>query len=157
MNRLLALLPADDKAIALAATMPMALRGKVEVASYAPSALPDAPDDLLGRVSSMYQDDPQLHAAWEQAMATRMLTSDMAGQWPQRRRDRHAGRQAARRKGWRTDRDDRDRRLGYACPAARPAAGQLKGLDGWSARSRPGWGRSGRIRWWWSRPSSAGR
>lgn len=76
LNRLLSLLPADDKAIALAATIPMALRGPVEVASYAPSALPDASDDLLARVSAMYRDDPQLHAIWEQATATRMLTSD---------------------------------------------------------------------------------
>lgn len=78
LNRLLSLLPADDKAIALAATIPMALRGPVEVASYAPSALPDASDDLIARVSAMYRDDPQLHAIWEQATATRMLTSDLA-------------------------------------------------------------------------------
>src|SRR5207237_7370749 len=78
LNRLLSLLPADDKAIALAATIPMALRGSVEVASYAPSALPDASDDLLARVSAMYREDPQLHAIWEQATATRMLTSDLA-------------------------------------------------------------------------------
>ena len=80
LNRMLTLLPpAEAKAIAVAATVPLALRGKVEVGSYAPSALPDASDDLLGRVSAMYQGDPQLHAAWEQAMATRTLTSDMAG------------------------------------------------------------------------------
>ncbi len=79
LNRMLALLPpAEARAIAIAATIPMALRGKVEVASYAPTALPDASDDLLARVSMMYQDDPQLHAAWEQATATRALTSDMA-------------------------------------------------------------------------------
>lgn len=78
LNRLLSLLPAQDKAIAIAATIPMALRGSVEVASYAPSALPDASDDLLARVSAMYANDPQLHGVWEQATATRMLTSDMA-------------------------------------------------------------------------------
>ncbi|MBX3564222.1 MAG: DUF1501 domain-containing protein [Sphingomonas sp.] len=78
LNRLLSLLPREDKAIALAATVPMALRGPVEVASYAPSALPDATDDLLHRVASMYAGDPQLHGLWEQATATRMLTSDMA-------------------------------------------------------------------------------
>jgi uncharacterized protein (DUF1501 family) len=79
LNRLLQLLPAEDRAIALAATIPMALRGTTEVASYAPSALPDASDDLLSRVSMMYQGDPQLHAIWEQATATRMLTGDLAG------------------------------------------------------------------------------
>ncbi|MCA1199954.1 DUF1501 domain-containing protein [Sphingomonas sp. R647] len=79
MNRLLAVLPADErKGIAVAATIPMALRGKVEVASYAPSALPDASDDLLGRVATLYAEDPQLHAIWEQATATRTLTGDLA-------------------------------------------------------------------------------
>ncbi|MEP9360152.1 DUF1501 domain-containing protein [Sphingomonas sp. KR3-1] len=77
LNRLLSMLPADDKAIALAATIPMALRGGVEVASYAPSSLPDASDDLLMRVSQMYQGDQQLHGIWEQATATRMLTGDL--------------------------------------------------------------------------------
>jgi uncharacterized protein (DUF1501 family) len=80
LNRLLALLPpAEAKAIAVATTVPMALRGKIEVASYAPSNLPTASDDLLQRITALYGSDPQLHAAWEQAMATRMLTSDMAG------------------------------------------------------------------------------
>ncbi len=78
LNRTLSLLPpAEAKAIAVAATVPMALRGRIEVASYAPSSLPSASDDLLQRVSTLYGDDPQLHAAWDQAMATRMLTSDM--------------------------------------------------------------------------------
>jgi uncharacterized protein (DUF1501 family) len=80
LNRLLALLPRQEaKGIAVAATVPMALRGRVEVSSYAPSALPDASDDLLSRVSMLYAADPQLHALWEQATATRMLTSDLAG------------------------------------------------------------------------------
>jgi uncharacterized protein (DUF1501 family) len=80
LNRMLALLPRDEaKGIAIAATVPMALRGPIEVASYAPSALPDASDDLPGRVAMLYANDPQLHAVWEQATATRMLTSDMAG------------------------------------------------------------------------------
>lgn len=79
LNRMLSLLPpAEAKAIAVAATVPMALRGPVEVASYAPSALPDASDDLLARVSGLYEADMQLHSAWEQAIATRTLTSDMA-------------------------------------------------------------------------------
>jgi uncharacterized protein (DUF1501 family) len=78
MNRLLTLLPPEDKAIALAATIPMALRGQKEVASYAPSSLPDASDDLLARVSAMYGADPQLHMLWEQATATRMLAGDLA-------------------------------------------------------------------------------
>src|SRR5436190_21047906 len=37
LNRLLSMLPPEGKGIALAATIPMALRGSVQVASYAPS------------------------------------------------------------------------------------------------------------------------
>lgn len=79
MNRLLGVVPTDDaRAIAIAATVPMALRGPREVASYAPSSLPDASDDLLARVTQLYQGDPQLHALWGEALATRELTSDLA-------------------------------------------------------------------------------
>lgn len=79
LNRLLAVLPEPEKrGMALAATVPMALRGKIEVASYAPSALPDASDDLIARVTTLYASDPQLHGLWEQATATRTLTGDLA-------------------------------------------------------------------------------
>ncbi len=79
LNRFLSLLPKTEAdAIAISSTIPAALRGKVEVASYAPSALPDAPDDLLVRVSSMYAADPQLHGLWERAMATRAMTGDLS-------------------------------------------------------------------------------
>ena len=54
LNRFLALLPKSEAdAIAISSTIPAALRGKIEVASYSPSALPEAPDDLLLRVSSL--------------------------------------------------------------------------------------------------------
>ncbi|MDE0877579.1 MAG: DUF1501 domain-containing protein [Sphingomonas bacterium] len=79
LNRLLGIVPTDDaKAIAVAATVPMALRGLHDVASYAPSALPAASDDLLARVTQLYQGDAQLHALWNEATATRALTSDLA-------------------------------------------------------------------------------
>src|SRR5205085_11417115 len=84
LNRLLGLLPGgENRAIAVSATVPMVLRGGHEVASYAPSALPDASDDLLVRVSQLYQNDAQLHGAWEQAMQTRTMAGDMAGGGPQ--------------------------------------------------------------------------
>ena len=50
-----------------------------EVGSYAPSALPDASDDLLARVGNLYESDPQLHGAWEQAMQTRTMAGDISG------------------------------------------------------------------------------
>jgi uncharacterized protein (DUF1501 family) len=79
LNRLLGLLPADEtKALALSSTVPMALRGAHEVSSYAPSALPSASDDLLARVSKLYENDQQLHMLWSAAMETRMSAGDLA-------------------------------------------------------------------------------
>jgi uncharacterized protein (DUF1501 family) len=79
INRLLGLLPpADAKALALSSTVPMALRGSHEVSSYAPSALPSASDDLLARVSKLYESDQQLHGLWMAAMETRMTAGDLA-------------------------------------------------------------------------------
>ena len=78
LNRLLTLLPKGEaEAIALAATIPVALRGKAEVGSYAPSALPQASDDLIQRVSALYAGDAQLHGLWEAAMATRAKAGDL--------------------------------------------------------------------------------
>ena len=83
LNRLLGLLPGgDSKALALSNTVPMALRGSHEVSSYAPSKLPGPTDDLLQRVSAMYEADPRLHQLWSAALATRMTAGDVtsAGQ-----------------------------------------------------------------------------
>ncbi|SAK80706.1 PF07394 family protein [Caballeronia catudaia] len=77
MNRLLAMLPAPrTDAIAFAPTVPLALRGRAEVTSYAPSSLPQAPDDLIARVSQLYAGDAQLHSLWEAAMQARGLAAD---------------------------------------------------------------------------------
>jgi len=77
LNRLVSMLPASRaNAIALAPTVPLALRGRAEVTSYAPSSLPQAPDDLLLRVSQLYAGDAQLHALWSSAMDARGLAAD---------------------------------------------------------------------------------
>ena len=79
MNRLLGMLPGGTgRGLAIAATIPTALRGPVLVSSYAPTALPDASDDLLARVGSMYAGDAQLHPLWEEAMQTRAMAGDLA-------------------------------------------------------------------------------
>lgn len=79
LNRLLGLLPhGGPRAIAVSATVPAALRGAREVASYAPSLLPDASEDLLQRVTALYQGDAQLHGLWAEALETRQLTGDLA-------------------------------------------------------------------------------
>jgi uncharacterized protein (DUF1501 family) len=78
LNRLVAMLPrASDEAIAIAPTVPMALRGPVAVASFAPSALPHAADDLMARVTALYDADPQLHASWAAALDTKGLAPDV--------------------------------------------------------------------------------
>jgi uncharacterized protein (DUF1501 family) len=84
MNRLAALITLEqgaakgaDAAIAFAPTVPMALRGPFSVASYSPSALPQAPDDLLTRVSAMYAQDAQLQPLWRAALEARGLASDV--------------------------------------------------------------------------------
>jgi uncharacterized protein (DUF1501 family) len=79
MNRLLGLLPASEsKGLAVAATVPAVLRGPHEVSSYAPSRLPEAPEDLMSRVAGLYESDPQLHALWTSAMETRSMAGDVS-------------------------------------------------------------------------------
>jgi uncharacterized protein (DUF1501 family) len=84
LNRLASLMPENpdarpskERAIALSPTVPLALRGPAAVTSYAPSALPQAPDDLLVRVSQLYADDPQLHPLWASALQARGLANDV--------------------------------------------------------------------------------
>ncbi len=77
MNRLLALLPQGEaKALALSSTVPMALRGAIEVSSYAPTQLAQPSDDLLARVSRLYDGDQQLHQMWDAALQTRQMAGD---------------------------------------------------------------------------------
>lgn len=77
MNRMLSLLPpAQHEAIAIASSIPMALRGKVNVNAYAPSNLRDAPDDLLLRVGELYAQDAQLNGLWSSAMEANDLAGD---------------------------------------------------------------------------------
>lgn len=80
MNRLVTQLThhgsaASNEAIAFAPTVPLALRGPADVASYAPSALPQANDDLMLRVAQLYQADAQLHGLWTSAMDTRDIAN----------------------------------------------------------------------------------
>lgn len=74
LNRLVALLPRNDaQAIAFAPTVPAALRGRSNVASYAPSSLPDASDDLLMRVGDLYAHDAELGRLWSEALSTHAM------------------------------------------------------------------------------------
>jgi uncharacterized protein (DUF1501 family) len=80
MNRLVGLLPrAPKEPIAFAPSVPMALRGAAPVTSYAPTALPQASDDLLMRVEQLYARDAQLHALWSSALEARGMAGGMGG------------------------------------------------------------------------------
>lgn len=80
LNRLAGLLPRRGReAIAFTPALPLALRGASDVATYAPSALPQAGDDLLLRVSQLYASDPQLGALWSSAMSARGMAGAAAG------------------------------------------------------------------------------
>lgn len=80
VGRLLTLLPeAEREALAIAPAVPLALRGDVAVATYAPSRLPQADTDLIARLSALYADDPLLHPLWDSAVKTQELASDIGG------------------------------------------------------------------------------
>jgi uncharacterized protein (DUF1501 family) len=78
MNRLLTLLPkGESKALALATAIPPALRGNVQVSSYAPSRLPDANAALMERISMLYAEDKELAPIWANALETENMASGL--------------------------------------------------------------------------------
>ena len=138
LNRLLTELP-GGKAVALAPTVPLALRGAVPVASYAPSNLPEAGDDLLIRIGDLYAQDPQLGPLWTQAQAARMKAGELgdakggaaAGQLAARLMGGADGARIAmiETNGWDTHNGQRGR-----------LAAQLRGLDALVASLKAGLG-----------------
>ncbi|MBW8294433.1 DUF1501 domain-containing protein [Sphingopyxis sp.] len=80
VGRLLTLLPtAERAAIAIAPAVPLALRGTVQVGTYAPSRLPQADGDLIAGLSALYAEDPLLHPLWDSAVKTQELAGDIGG------------------------------------------------------------------------------
>lgn len=80
MNRLLGMLPARGKdAIAFSPAVPLALQGGAQVTTYAPSALPEANEDLLLRVQQLYAPDAQLQALWASALQARSMAGAAMG------------------------------------------------------------------------------
>ena len=80
LNRLAGLLTGGgDKAIALAPTIPQALRGDAEVASYSPSRMPEPSNDLMLQVGKLYAADEQLHPLWSSALDARAIGEDSGG------------------------------------------------------------------------------
>jgi uncharacterized protein (DUF1501 family) len=80
MNRLAGMLPRrSNQAIAFAPTLPLALRGAIDVASYALCSLPHANDDLLLRVQKLYEGDAQLSGLWSTALKAQGMAGAAAG------------------------------------------------------------------------------
>jgi uncharacterized protein (DUF1501 family) len=144
LNRLLGLLPHTGKsAIAFSPAVPLAMQGAVEVTTYAPSALPEANEDLLMRVQQLYAADGQLHALWASALEARGMAGERMGGGARRQDAAALGRMAAgflaradgpriamiETSGWDT----------HSGQAGRLAA-QLRGLDGLIGALREGLG-----------------
>ena len=138
LNRLLTELP-GGKAVALAPTVPLALRGAAPVESYAPSNLPQAGDDLLIRIGDLYAQDPQLGPLWIQAQTARMKAGELgdakggaaAGQLAAKLMGGADGARIAmiETNGWDTHNGQRGR-----------LAAQLRGLDALVANLKAGLG-----------------
>ncbi|MGB3167577.1 MAG: DUF1501 domain-containing protein [Alteraurantiacibacter sp.] len=79
LGRMLPLLGGETDAMALGPTVPLALRGERQVATYSANRLPDPNEDLLARLSTMYAEDAQLGPLWDEAMRTHSMTGDIAG------------------------------------------------------------------------------
>jgi uncharacterized protein (DUF1501 family) len=67
---------AAPRALAIAPSVPLALRGDAPVSNYAPSALPEASEDLIARVSQLYGADAELGSLWARALETRAMAAD---------------------------------------------------------------------------------
>ena len=91
LNRLAGLMnegaPDPLRALAIAQAVPLALRGAAPVSNYAPSALPQASEDLLARVSQLYAGDDELGPLWSRALETKAMAAD---DWVKNLRDASA-------------------------------------------------------------------
>ena len=80
LNRALAPLGGElghEAAIALSQNTPLLLRGDNSVTSWAPSKLPDADDDTLRRIASLYSNDAFFSTRLEQALASQEIAGGM--------------------------------------------------------------------------------
>ncbi len=143
LNRLLGLLALTGKdAIAFSQAIPMAMRGGVEVATYAPSSLPQAHEDLLMRVDQLYAGDAQLHALWASALEARGMaggTRAAAGRGDTEATGRMVASFLARTEGPRIGMIETEGWDTHSAQAGRLAA-RLQALDGLIAGLRAGMG-----------------
>jgi uncharacterized protein (DUF1501 family) len=81
LNRTLATLGADDRRIGLAVgqTIPLVLRGPTQVASWAPTRMPEADASFLALVQTVYRGDKRLSAALADGIHATQSADQMLG------------------------------------------------------------------------------
>lgn len=75
LNRFAGVISPKNPPVAFTPTLPLALRGNSPSVNYSTSRFPDANEDLLMRLSSLYESDTKLYDLWQKAEAQ----SDMGG------------------------------------------------------------------------------
>ena len=65
--------------LAVGQAVPLTLRGEVPVATWAPTQLPDASSDFLGKVVALYRDDRVLGPAFTQGIGAHAMSSQVIG------------------------------------------------------------------------------
>ena len=68
----------SESAIAISQNTPLLLRGSEAVTSWAPSSMPDADDDTLIRLESLYANDPFFATRLQQALDSRQIAGGMS-------------------------------------------------------------------------------
>jgi uncharacterized protein (DUF1501 family) len=69
--------PAKETAIAMAQNTPLVLRGVNPVSSWAPSQLPDANEETLRRIQSLYANDEFFSSRLQKALGSQEIAGDM--------------------------------------------------------------------------------
>ena len=69
----------SESAIAISQNTPLLLRGSQAVTSWAPSSMPDAADDTLSRLESLYANDPFFATRLKQALESQQIAGNMSG------------------------------------------------------------------------------
>ena len=69
----------NEHAIAISQNTPLLLRGSQPVTSWAPSKMPDAAEDTLSRLESLYANDPFFSSRLQQAIDSQEIAGEMSG------------------------------------------------------------------------------
>jgi len=98
LNRAVTLLKAGDDRLGLAVgqSVPLILRGRTPVASWAPRTLPEVEGDFMQRLAGLYRADPVLGPALAEGLKAQAKSDELLAGKPEMGRDGVRGAQAAR-------------------------------------------------------------